>query len=91
VSTYYRYHDGKLLLDLHVQTRTHHDESKGLLDDRLCPIPKLLALLAKEFKVSKSQAELIKGAQTRSKCIARLSPAILPDWFLELGGKSQEG
>jgi len=37
---WYRWQDDTLLLQLHVQTRTHHDEFKGLLDDRLCPIPK---------------------------------------------------
>ncbi len=51
----------------------------------------LLALLAKEFKVSKSRTQLIKGAQTRNKCVAIHSPAVLPDWFLELTGKNQKG
>ncbi|MEE8233338.1 MAG: DUF167 family protein [Gammaproteobacteria bacterium] len=96
---WYRWQDDTLLLQLHVQTLTHHDEFKGLLDDRLClriKVPPvdgkanqyLLALLAKEFKVSKSRMKLIKGAHYRNKCVAIHSPAALPDWFLKLSGKS---
>jgi hypothetical protein len=96
---WYCWQDDTLLLQLHVQTRTHHDEFKGLLDDRLnlrikaLPIDGkanqyLLALLAKEFKVSKSRMKLVKGVQNRNKCIAIHSPTALPDWFLKLSGKS---
>ena len=98
MSTYYRYRDDKLLLDLHVQTRTRHEKFKGLLDNRLClqirALPAegsanqyLLELIAKEFKVSKSRMKLVKGVQNRNKCVAIHSPTILPDWFLELAGK----
>jgi uncharacterized protein (TIGR00251 family) len=48
----------------------------------------LLGLIAKEFKVSKTRTELISGTQSRDKCIAIHSPTRLPDWFLELTGKS---
>jgi len=47
----------------------------------------LLGLIAKEFRVSKSRTELIKGSKHRDKCVAIHSPTILPDWFLELAGK----
>jgi len=96
---WYQWQDDTLLLQLHVQPRTRHDEFKGLLDDRLClrikalPVEGkanqyLLALIAKEFKVSKSRIKLIKGAQNRNKCVAIHAPTILPDWFLELAKKA---
>jgi len=47
----------------------------------------LLALIAKEFNVCKSRTELIKGLQSRDKCVAVHSPKTLPDWFLELTEK----
>jgi len=82
-ANWYRWQDVSLLLQLHVQTRTRRDEFKDLLDGRLC----LLALIAKEFNVSKSRIELIKGLQGRDKCVAVHSPKTLPDWFLELTDK----
>jgi len=50
----------------------------------------LLALIAKEFNVCKSRTELIKGLQSRDKCVAVHSPKTLPDWFLELTEKDPE-
>ena len=96
---WYRWQDDTLFLQLHVQTRTRRDEFKGLLDNRLClriktpPVDGkanqyLLALIAKEFNVSKSRTALIMGSQSRDKCVAIHSPALLPDWFLELTEKS---
>ncbi len=99
---WHRWQDDTLLLQLHVQTGTRHDEFKGLLDDRLClrikaiPVDDkanqyLLALIAKEFNVSKSRTTLIKGSRSRDKCVAIHSPALLPGWFLELTDKSLQG
>jgi uncharacterized protein (TIGR00251 family) len=50
----------------------------------------LLAMIAKEFNVCKSRTELIKGLQSRDKCVAVHSPKTLPDWFLELTEKDPE-
>ena len=94
---WYRWQDNTLFLQLHVQTRSRRDEFKNLLDNRLClhikapPVDDkanqyLLGLIAKEFKVSKSRMELIKGAHHRNKCVAIHSPTILPGWFLRLTG-----
>jgi len=85
-ANWYRWQDVSLLLQLHVQTRARRDEFKNLLDGRLC----LLALIAKEFNVSKSRIELIKGLQSRDKCVAVHSPKTFPDWFLELTEKDPE-
>ncbi|MEE9160356.1 MAG: DUF167 family protein, partial [Gammaproteobacteria bacterium] len=82
-------------------THTRRDEIKDLLDGRLCVRIKappvdgkanhyLLALIAKEFNVCKSRTELIKGLQSRDKCVAVHSPKTLPDWFLELTEKDPE-
>lgn len=98
---WHRWKDGTLFLQVHVQTRTHRNEFKGLLDNRLCihikapPVDDkanqyLLALIAKEFKVSKSRTTLIKGLRSRDKCVAIHSPIELPDWFLELNENSQQ-
>ena len=95
---WYQWQDDTLLLQLHVQTGTRHDEFKGLLNNRLHlrikapPVDDkanqyLLALIAKEFNVSKSRTTLIKGSRSRDKCVAIHSPVILPDWFLELTEK----
>jgi len=37
---WYRWQDDTLFLQLHVQPRRRRNEFKGLLDNRLCPIPK---------------------------------------------------
>ena len=56
---WYCWQDDTLLLQLHVQTRTHHDEFKGLLDDRLCPIPKLPGNAGFKVQIeSQSKAQL---------------------------------
>jgi uncharacterized protein (TIGR00251 family) len=96
---WYHCQDDTLYLQLHVTTRARRDEFKGLLDNKLCLRIKapavegkanryLLGLIAKEFKVSKTRTELISGTQSRDKRIAIHSPTRLPDWFLELSGKS---
>jgi len=82
---WYRWQDDTLFLQLHVQPRRRRNEFKGLLDNRLCPIPKPPENGG--FRVSKSRTELIKGSKHRDKCVAIHSPTILPDWFLELAGK----
>jgi uncharacterized protein (TIGR00251 family) len=99
---WYRWQNDTLFLQLHVLTRTRRDEFKGLLDNRLClrikapPVDDkanqyLLALIAKEFNVSKSRTTLIKGSRSRDKCVAIHSPALLPGWFLELTEKNLQG
>jgi hypothetical protein len=96
---WYRWQNDTLYVQLHVTTRARRDEFKGLLDNKLCLRIKapavagkanqyLLGLIAKEFKVSKSRTAIVAGTQSRNKCIAIHSPARLPDWFLELSGKS---
>jgi uncharacterized protein (TIGR00251 family) len=100
-ANWYRWQDNTLFLQLHVQTRTRRDEFKGLLNNRLnlrikaLPVDakanhSLLALIAKEFNVCKSRTELIKGLQSRDKCVAVHLPKTLPDWFLELTEKDPE-
>ena len=96
---WHRWQDDTLLLQLHVQTGARHNEFKGILDNRLClrikalPVDNkanqyLLALIAKEFNVSKSRTILVKGSRSRNKYVAIHSPALMPDWFLKLAGKS---
>jgi len=81
---WYHWQDDTLYLQLHVTTRARRSEFRRLLDNKLCPIPKLpvegeanqypLGLIAKEFKVSKSRTEIITGSQSRDKCVAIHSP-----------------
>jgi len=81
---WYHWQDDSLFLHLHVTTCTRRDEFKGLLDNKLCPIPKPPVegkanqyppgLIAREFKVSKSRAVIIAGSQSRDKCVAIRSP-----------------
>jgi hypothetical protein len=63
---WYHWQDDSLFLQLHVTTRARRDEFKGLLDNKLClrikapPVEGkanqyLLGLIAKEFKVCKSE------------------------------------
>lgn len=94
-ATWYRWRDGRLLLDCRLKPRGRANRVLGLRQGRLQVQVKappvdgkanaaLCALLATEFRLPRQRAELVSGARGPDKTVALHQPAGLPDWFTEL-------
>ena len=91
---WYYWSGDDLLIRAHIQTRAKRDEIGTIYNGRLkiritaAPIAGkankyLSAYLASEFKLAKSDVEIIKGAVTRDKLIKIHNPQTQPHWFRE--------
>lgn len=88
--SYWRWIDGDLILDCHLQPKASKDAFAGLHGERLkirltaAPVEgkanaQLLAFLGKAFGVAKSQVSLISGETSRLKRVRIQSPQQLPE------------
>lgn len=88
--SYFRWDDGDLILDCHLQPAARSDEFAGLHGERLKirltapPVEgkanaHLMAFLAKAFGVSKREVSLISGELNRQKRVRISSPKKLPE------------
>lgn len=91
---YFRWQGSTLVLEVRVQPRASAnafgDVENGRLRVRVTAAPvdnaaneKLIAMLAKEFGVSKSKVRILAGAGAREKRVAIDAPRRLPDWIPE--------
>ncbi len=93
--SFYQWQDKSLLLKLHVQPRAKENNVVGIHDDSLKlkikspPVDNkankaIVHYLAKEFRVTKANVELISGQLNRDKKFLIKEPKVLPEWFKEL-------
>ena len=93
-SEFYEWQDNDLILRLKVQPNASKDEFCDVLDARLKvritapPVDgkanqHLIKFLTKQFKVNKSQIELVSGDTHREKRFKISSPQQLPDFILK--------
>jgi len=82
------------IVDLHVQPRASKDEFAGLFDGRVkvrvkaSPVDgkaneHLIAFLAKQFEVAKSQVLLVRGESARDKRFRIRKPKSIPPGMLD--------
>ena len=85
----------RLILRLHVQPRAARSEVRGLHGGRLkvrvraapsdgAANAEVCHFLALEFRVPKSDVELLTGSASREKSIVITAPKVLPLWFTTL-------
>lgn len=82
------------MLEVRLQPRAGENSVAGFVDGRLrirvtaAPVnnaanQRMIALLAKEFGVAKSQVRLLAGARKRDKRVVIEGPRRLPGWLPE--------
>jgi len=90
---FYEWQHDDLLLRIKVQPKASKDEFCEIMGERLKiritapPVDgkanqHLIKFLAKQFKVSKSQIELMSGETSREKRFRISSPRLIPDFIL---------
>jgi len=92
MSLWYQRRAGGLVLQLRIQPGAQRTGVAGLLGERLKlriaapPVDgkaneQLLAFLAEEFGVPRSQVELVSGETSRDKRVVVRSPKVEPPWL----------
>lgn len=89
-SMFYRWQDGTLLINCHLQPKASRSEFAGQHGERLKvriaapPVDgkankALVKFLAKQFGVPGTRVELVSGESSRQKTVAIIEPTQLPD------------
>lgn len=97
--TWYRWKNDTLILRIRVQPRSGRDEVAGPYDNQLKvrltapPVDglankRLTEIIAREFRVPRTQVRLLNGAGAREKRLAVQAPRVYPAWFPERKGSS---
>ena len=97
---WYHWHDGALVLKIHLQPKAKVNAISGLMNRRLRikikspPVDgeanaQLIAMLAADFGTKKAQVRITGGEHARDKTIKIHTPVRLPEWFNTLSAKGK--
>lgn len=96
--SWYRWREKSLRLEVQLAPRSGKEAIEGIHDGRLriritaAPVEgkanqALLALLAREFGVSKRAVQIVGGVKSRRKTVQINAPERVPPWFQSLSNR----